>query len=209
MRFIIALMIGGAVLLYFGVQEMRLSSAAKAEPQTITCDNLAKNGPGDNAHIVLSDFILLAEGGVYEAKSGSDTNWITFWAPLVPYGGEFHQEVMKKFDAAGKLTGEMPHPKSIDVIFKTKSVKNEAALAVVSQQDTLAGMVVNKIDTLGSEEKKLLASSYPGIDFDKCWIIEHGRKPAGMGKIAGFLGGGAGLILLPGIYLITRKNSGA
>ena len=52
-RFVLVLIIIGAVLTFAGVQEMRLSSAAKPEPQEISCSELIENGPGDNAHVLL------------------------------------------------------------------------------------------------------------------------------------------------------------
>ena len=33
------------------------------------------------------------------------------------------------------------------------------------------------VDELGSQEKKLLQESYPGVDFDHVWIFEVGRTP--------------------------------
>lgn len=44
--------------------------------------------------------------------------------------------------------------------------------------------------------------SYPGVDFDKCLIIEEGRKPAGAGKVFAFLAGGLVLLFAGGIWML-------
>ena len=69
----------------------------------------------------------------------------------------------------------------------------------VADRETVQGMVVNEIESLDSEEKRILSESYPGIDFDRCTIFEHGRKPKGMGMIAAYIGGG-GLLALLGLF---------
>src|SRR5688572_14555616 len=81
-RFVLVLIIIGAVLTFAGVQEMRLSSAAKPEPQEISCSELAQNGPSDNAHVLLKDF-LITPAFVYE--TGKSGNWKTVWVPAVPH----------------------------------------------------------------------------------------------------------------------------
>ena len=71
----------------------------------------------------------------------------------------------------------------------------------MADQDTIQGMVVNEIASLGSDEKKYLRQAYPGIDFARCWILEAGREPAGSGKMFALFGGGAALLLF-GLKLI-------
>jgi hypothetical protein len=203
MRFVLALVIGGGVLLYFGVQEFRLSSATKAEPQAITCAELAANGPGENAHVVMGDFLLCSFAFVYEEKNNK---WSKVWVPAVPLGGEFHRQLLSMVDAEGNLTGEPTLPTDVKVIVKTSDVSNGDELGSMGEKDTLQGVVINNIESLGSEEKKILKESYPTVNFDECWILEVGRKPATMAKIAGLCGGGLALAL-SGIVLALRGRS--
>ena len=195
MRFKLALVVIGGVLTFFGVQELRLSSAAKEEPQSISCAELGANGPGDNAHIVLTEF-LLTNHYVYEEKeSGS---WTQVWVPSVPLGGEYHLQLMAHIQEHGQLMGSIPPPKDVKVIVKSKDVSSEFEYEQFANSESLQGVIVNKIDSLGSDEKEILMNSYPGVDFDTCWILEVGRQPASMMKLAGLCVGGLALIVVGG-----------
>ncbi len=153
MRFVLALVIGGGVLLFFGVQEIRLSSATDAEPQAITCAELAASGPGQNAHVVMGDFLLCSFAFVYEEKNNK---WSKVWVPAVPLGGEFHQQLLSMLDAEGNLSGEPPMPTDVKVIVKTSDVSNNDDLSNMGDQDTLQGVVINNIESLGSENNEIL-----------------------------------------------------
>ena len=204
-RFSWAMIVGGGVLVFLAVQDMRLNATAQKEPQQITCAELEKNGAGDNAHIVLQDFLLTTSAFVYEEQSGG--RWSKVWVPAVPLGGEYHRKVLSMLDEQGNLRGNLPTPAKVKVIVKSSKVANERELNQLADQDTLQGMVVNLISSLGSDEKKLLKESYPFVNFDDCHIVEVGRKPAGTGKLLGFGGGGAVLALLGVGLLVGSKRS--
>lgn len=199
MRFILAMFVIGGVLVFFGVQELRLRSATEDQPQSIPCGTLAAEGPGENAHIVLQDFLLCDFAFVYEEKGSS---WSKVWVPAVPLGGEYHLSLLSQVDGEGRFQGQLPLPKNVNVIVKSSSVSNESELDSLANQETLQGVIVNEIESLGSEEKGILKDSYPGVDFDQCWILEVGRKPASTGKMAGLFGGGLGLVAVGGFFVL-------
>jgi hypothetical protein len=37
--------------------------------------------------------------------------------------------------------------------------------------------VINRIDSLGQEERELVLESFPEVNLDKVWIIGQGRRP--------------------------------
>jgi hypothetical protein len=186
----------GAMLAWMGFEEFKLGRVASSEPQLITVAELESHGPGDNAHVELADFLLSEQAFVYESREGSST-WTKIWIPALPLGGEHHQQLLLLVDNQGMFTtDDLPLPKSIGVIVKSSKIKNEKQLETLAAADTLTGLIVNEIDSLGSEERRLLAQSYPGIDLGNVYILEHGRKPAGAGKIFGFMGSGALLVLI-------------
>lgn len=195
----------GAVMAWLGYQEFKLGAVASATPQTISCAELEASGPGDNAHVVMTEFLLLEQAFVYESRENSP-RWQKVWIPALPLGGEFHQQLLTLVDSEGNLPpGDLPLPKTIRVIVKSSKVNNEAQLETVAGADTLQGLVINEIESLGSKERKLLTESYPGVDFDAVWILEHQRKPAGKGKTWGLLGGGTLLALVGlGAFFINR-----
>jgi hypothetical protein len=204
-RFILALVVLGGTLVFFTVQDMRLRATAKDEPTNVTCAELETNGPGDNAHIVLQEFLLCDFAYVYEETSPG--NWKNVWVPAVPIGGQYHQELLSKVDGEGKLLGDMPMPSNIKVIVKSNAVSNEGELTQLASQETLQGMVVNLISSLGSEETKLLKESYPAVDFDSCYIVEVGRTPAGTGKLMATGLGGLAMMAIGGVMFLARRRS--
>lgn len=181
----------GIGLLVYGCNEQRLSSKAKSEPQTITIKNLASTGPGDNAHVVVTDYILRLDDFVIETEGNNDTRWTKAYVPLVPIDIDINNP-----------------PRTFDVILKTDDHHTMGEMDRLQEAGQIKGLIINEISKLGGEEKKLLKSSYPGTNFDTCWIIEHGRKPAGTSFVMGSLGGGA-LLLLAGIGLLVFSFVGS
>jgi hypothetical protein len=184
----IALLIFGGILGFFTIQEGRLAATASAVPQEITLQQLIARGPAGNAHIILKDFEF-GDNSVYQADEHNNASWNKVWVPVVPRQG--NQDV-----AAGRIV-------NLQAIVKSSKVKNAAALDQFVKTTTLQGMVTNRIDSLGSEERGILQQSYPQTDFSKCLIIEDGRKPSSSGVLllmcAGTLvlfAGGAGLLVL-------------
>ena len=192
MRWYLLLGIASVALIMLGFKEARLAAAASSTPQQLSCQQLATNGPGDNAHVVLTDLLLCGGSYVYAERNG---RWTEAWIPAVPLGGAYHQQL-----AALGPVAEVPPPANIRVIVKLPSVRGDSDVARFAAQEKLQGMVINDIESLGTEEKSILADGYPGVDFGRCWIVEQGRGPAGLGKIAGCIGGGLLLV----VFLVWR-----
>jgi len=196
-RITLAMVIFGGVMIYWGYQEMSLSAKADTTPQTITCGDLSDAGPGDNAHVEMTDFLLCSMSYVYETKGSNDSVYKTVWVPAVPLGGVYHEKILSMLDEEGNFTGDdMPVPKNLNVLVKTSDVSNDRDVMRLSDQDALTGLVINEIEAVDGEERRLLKESYPGVNFGDVWIIEHNRTPAGAGKTYGLMGGGAALLLL-------------
>jgi hypothetical protein len=92
------------------------------------------------------------------------------------------------------------------VIVKTKHAPNEDQLAALRARTQLDGLVVNRIEALDADERELLHQDYPGIDFDKCIILEEGRQPSD-GAMLFLLGGGGLALLLGGGWVLLYNSS--
>jgi len=198
-RFKLWMVIGGAVLAFYGFKEWRLSGEVKSAPQTITCEALARDGYGDNAHVRLTEFLVSPASYVYEEGKGG---WKKVWLPLVPLNGPYAEQLRALPEDA-----EIPAPRSFGVILQTDEVSNEDKLGALAERDVVEGVVINEIDSLDSETKKLLNQAYPGIDLEKCWILEHNRKTKGMASSLLFLLLGLG-IAGAGLYLFVQGGRG-
>lgn len=69
-RLKLIMVVAGAVLVLYGYEEWRLSGEVKAEPQTISCAALTRDGYGDDAHVRLTDFLVSPSSFVYEEAKG-------------------------------------------------------------------------------------------------------------------------------------------
>jgi hypothetical protein len=211
MRFYkIAMVVAGIVLAVWGVREARMSGLSKEDPQEITCEDLGRDGPGDNAHVIVTEFVFPTGIFVYEEKRrGGD--WEKVWVPVLPLGGEWHQKVLAIYEEHGEENLEdvmVPEPDSFSVIVRSEHVPDEDALDALENQDAFRGLVINEIDSLGREEKKILADEYPGVDLEKCWIVDHKREPKSTGTVILLIGLGAVLAAV-GVWLCFPKRDRA
>ena len=170
-RFKLVLIIAGVVLVFLSVQEMRLAAVTRLTPQEISCEELCLNGPGDNAHVALIDFILCDFSFVYEESEKGQ--WENIWIPAVPLQTGFHPEISSNIGSDGDIYEDLPVSLDIRVIVKSSRVKNDAALDRFTDQERIQGLIVNKISSLGKDERKILEEHYPGVDFH--WAASHQR----------------------------------
>lgn len=182
MRWRFLLLIFGLTLILFGGHEIALWRVARDKPQTMTCEQLGRDGPGDNAHIALERFLLLVNAFVYEERGG---RWTVAWVPALPAGGGAPAE---------GPAGEAPE-RDVRVLIKMPRARSMADVVHTSQQPQLVGMVVDEIEELGPAEQATLERHYPGVDFDRVHIFELGRKPAGIAQIVASVVVGSALIL--------------
>ena len=196
----------GAALAFHGVQEIRLASKASDEPASLTCAELIADGPGDNLHVTLGEFIA-PDAFVFENATGKPgRHYDVVYIPLLPVDGEWHQTLQDAMDEEGNIVGDVPPPRNIRVIAKLKNIRNDEALYRELDRGRAQGMVINDIDSLDSDHKRLLAESYPNIDVDACWILEVGRRPGGYGMIGFFVGVGALLVVLGCVLPVGRSH---
>ncbi len=199
-RFKFWILIGGGVLLFLGWQEQTLSGLAKTKPAPITLAQLASNGPGENAHLVVGDFFLCTWDYVYAEKRG---RWTEAWVPAVPLNGPFHEKFMASLEPDGTWPDDKPFPvpENLAVVFKLTDSPSEDSVDELAMSDTVQGLLINEIDSIASDERALLQSSYPAADFDKVHIFEPGRAPKAASTIYAMLGGGA-VLFLAGLALM-------
>jgi hypothetical protein len=192
-RIQLALIIVGGVLIYFGIQEMRLAGTAKSVPQTITCAELAAQGPGDNAHVILTDFEI-GQNLVYQTSGRNNSAWQVAYLPAMPKA------------RASSLSREIVKPDANPaVIIKSRKISGEKDILALG--DKVQGLVINKIASLGQKEKDLLAEHYSRGSVENCWIIEHDRRPAGGLTIFGFLAGGLALAALGLVWFLSGRRA--
>lgn len=201
-RFAIALVIGGALLTFFGFNEHKLASAADAEPQTISAADLAANGPGDNAHVKMTGFWLLDTQSVVEYPEHDQNKYNKIWAPVITAEDPYVQEYMNS-------NPDLPPPAyngKVGIILYSKDINNDNEFLRTMESGSVQGLIINEIDKIEGEELSLLKQGLPGLNPDTVLVLEHNRKPKSTGTTMIMMVGGVILMLAgPGLFFLGRK----
>jgi hypothetical protein len=188
----VLLVMGGGLVLG-GLNELKLVNASSLKPETISLKRLAERGPQGNPNIILTDF-RLSKNFVYETRTNwgqKAERWESVRVPIVP-----------RDEGLLGLFGANAAGRDIPAIIFSKHVGSKAELAKLAVPQ-LRGMVINAITWLGADQLKLLQQSYPGIDFERCLIIEERHKPASAELLSFYLGGG-GVLALIGVFVLAK-----
>ena len=191
-----------------GIRESMLGSVVNEQPKALTCWELEQAGYGDNAHITLSDFFLVDHGYVYEAPAGTPNGanygYSKVWVPLVSLHSDWYNEYFNLIDEDGYLIDDPPPLTDVRVILRTEKAYTEDDVFRLGERETLTGIIVNEIDSIGDEERRLLEETYPYIEFRNCFILDHERPMPNTGNAGLMIGGGvigtligAGLVIAP------------
>lgn len=194
----IVIIIAGGAMGAVGYREIRLQSVSKADPQTITCADLEDHGPGDNAHVILTDFYICEDNYVYVTGA---VLWKRAWVPAIPKGSDFHRSLIAAKEKRG--SSFIFPPSALNVIVKLPEARYHDDIVQLGKQSEILGTIVNVVNPLDGEEKKLFEEGYPGVDFDNVWVLEVGTIPGSAGKIQALI---AGCILCAaiGVWLILK-----
>lgn len=181
----IVLLIVGPIPAFLGWREGRVGEGASEQPVEMPLEQLIARGANGNPHVRIKEFFL-GDNYVYQENSKSKT-WEHVWIPMVPPNAVTEQGTPKA-------------PNNVRAILKNTGVRSKVDTELLyhrlAQAGVVQGLVINKIASLGHQERKLLQESYPGTDFSQCLIIEEGRKPVAQTMATLMLWGGAALTLL-------------
>ena len=101
----------------------------------------------------------------------------------------------------------LPKINNLAVLVKTEKYKTIGALpdTHLSSGSSVQGLVINEVDSLKKEEKKLVQQGFPTLNLDEVLIVEQGRKPAPLGKSMGMILGG-GLAIAGGVFVMFKRR---
>lgn len=165
--------IGAVILGILGWQQWSLFSQGKETPQRIKLADLAAKGPGDNIHLEITDF-WLAERGYCELTEGG--SWSRIW---------FAMEPLEAQDGA-----------PVRVLFRSDSIKDQAGITAIQQQQPLRGILVNAIHSIDSDVGKGLKATYPSLNLDTALIFAHDWSYPKAATVYTYLGSAFGCLAL-------------
>ena len=91
----------------------------------------------------------------------------------------------------GAATRHPPTIKEFKVLVKTNKFKTIGGIPDdFPLEPSLQGLVINRIHSLGKDEKNLIQQSFPQLDLTKVLILEEGRKPTSSLLALGMVLGG-------------------
>ncbi len=149
--------------LSFGYYEYQLSHTAKAEAQTVRCADLIKNGPGDNGHVIVTDFDF-DENFVVEGATKDEKTWKKAYLPMIAA----EQALDPNLGTGGR---------GFRLILETSSATDDAKIKTLEGQKQIEGTIVSSIKSLDTKTQDMLREHYPATDFGSVMILEHDRKP--------------------------------
>ncbi len=155
---LIAAVFLGAVLAYLFQQQKEYLDVASKPPQQIKIDDLIKNGPGANRHVIVTDFN--AGGFTVETK---DDHWQSVWVALFPLGVQ----------------------KEIEVVLGIKSVFNQNDLAALLAAGKVQGVCsAERISGWGATLGPNLIKANQDLPLKSAWKIDEMRRPPNASVVA-------------------------
>lgn len=147
------------------------------QPQPLTCAELAANGPGDNAYVLLTDAYAPATSYVYKSRTrDEDGPYEYVYTAIIEFGGGWHQKAYEKYLQDGD-NYRMPAPRKVRILARFKNVRSGEHLAKKLDRDEIKGVIVNAFSPMSAEDKRLVDETYPLTDPDDCWVIEADLRP--------------------------------
>ena len=196
-RIKIAMIIGGGVLAFFGIQEFRVSSGTSSAPEEVQLLQLEGGQIPENSHLKVGPHYAIYAGSIYEyeeskySASSTPSNSAKVnvcYYPIVSKSHPFVEAVEREDDffEFDQIAG----------LVKTKRFKKIGSIPedLLADESNVQGLVVNRVDSLDKEEKKLLKENFPKVDIDRVLILEEGRQPSSLLKSGGMIMGGLALI---------------
>ena len=219
-RVMIVLVVGGIALAVFGWMEYQVSKDATSDPQRMDVAEFEKAGAIRNNHVELGPHIRFYGAAVYEAQvptAGSEPTdsskcnyaYIPVMDPNHPVWKRV-EELQAKEEAGEDVPDDAwPDITDFRILIKCKRFKTVGDIPdTVEGHGPMRGLVVSRVTSLDSDERRLLKESWPDVDFSKIVIIEEDRSPLPVTLTMAMMGGGGLLVLAPlGILLVMRRRN--
>jgi hypothetical protein len=210
----------GGCLAYFGILEYSVGGDASPTPVDVELADLEAGKPLPDNHIGIGLHHCMYNSSVieYEYDGGDKTMRpsspvIWTWTPLIsdkhPYAIKIRQ-LIAKHGSVKKIPRSADWPVLKDFVVLLKSEAYDTVKDIPDGRKyykSVSGLVINEIESLGDEDKRLIRAKFPKIDFEKILIVEHGRKPSSAAVSISIIVVGGLLMLIP-VFLFFRRWGG-
>jgi hypothetical protein len=197
----------GGIIVFWGVQEFRVSQGASAEPVAADLAALESGQEPPNLHMQLGPHLALYPALVYEVTQSKYASGDP--GPTAKVNHCYYPIISPNHPV---VASEEPNAQleQFAVLVRSKRFKTIADIPDDSREEaSISGLVVNRVQSLDKEERKLILESFPSVNLDKVLLLEDGRRPASLAKSGGMIGGGLllGLIGVAWMFLGAGSTS--
>jgi hypothetical protein len=161
---------------------------------------LQQNGWGNNANIeltksaTLKNWVICAETTSSRRFHTSKTT-LTAFIPMISLESDYMKYLDKFYSVKANENKDPEMPKEFCCILKLPNIKDDMDVENVAGLHRYSGVIINSIDSLSSDHKRLIREEFPGINLSNVAILEYNRIPEGTAKGVAFTAGG-GLAIL-------------
>jgi len=209
-RIVILMIVGGGVLCFFGYREYSVSAGASSEPLDVELSDIENGKIPDTNHIRLGPHYRLYYAAVYKYEARNKSNRLSEYTkvsrvyyPVYSMSSPFGKQMSLLMEKHGGIPEDLPDSEhlpngGLSMIIKTNKYQRIGGLPKgVVASDGIDGLVINTIESIGSEEKKLLQMVFGKIDFSKVLVLQQDRKPTSTAVYMAMMGGGVLLMVAP------------
>ncbi|MCP4347508.1 MAG: hypothetical protein GY795_18540 [Desulfobacterales bacterium] len=219
-RIFLIMIAGGIGACYLGYNEFVVAKGTTEIPVEVELADMEKGTVPENNHMKIGRHLRLYPASIYkyERPKNSDSEKAEphykvtcAYYPIISFSHSYFDRMRSVIEEYGS-TDAVPEDKwpnfdDFKVLVKTKTFKTINDIPNdFEEKEALTGLVVNRIDTISQEEKKLILSNFPKVGFSNLIILEENRKPSNPVKSTGMMGGGVMLSLSGGYLLIFKRR---
>ncbi len=222
MRLAVLFMALGGGLSCLGLNELALCRGTTAQPVFVDLADLEAGRSPSSSYLRIGPHIALLPAAVYRyrceacsaAAPAGDAPLVACYYPIISRSHPFVaglEQLEQRWGDMAEAAGKQPLPKldHFAVLVKTSRYRRVGEIpADVQSCGGLSGMVVNRVESLGPEERRFLQASFPAVDLDQLRIVEEGRIPSSLARCFALLGSGA-VLVLAGVRLFWRRAVGS
>ncbi len=211
-RMLLALLVAGIGAITFGVKHWTLASACQATPQVLTGMELQQQGWGNNANIELTKAATLkcwvsCTETTSSRRFQASTTKLSAFIPMISLESDYMKYLDKFYSVKANEDKDPEMPKEFCCILKLPDIKDDVDVERVAGLNRYNGVIINSIDSLSSDQKRLLREEFPGVNLSSVAILEYNRIPQSTAKGVSFVAGGGLAVLCAVAFLgMAWKN---
>ena len=174
LKYAILTLIACNLLFFLGCKHAIRATKASSTPQSITAQDLITKGPGNNAHIKLTNYHPLPEHSIlYYKDKKRESRYRDVLIPLIPASHPYAIASAKK-----TYFRNLPElPKNVHIIVHSNYLKDDGYVKRFHKKTSFTGMLTKDLSSLNELFVKDLKQTLTQTDFNNVYVILHKRKP--------------------------------